>query len=96
MKEIGVRKVLGASTTGIMLLLSRDFARLVVVGIVVACPLAYYAARQWLGDFAYRIEISWWIFLTAGLIALLVAVLTVSVQAIRAALTNPVKVLRYE
>ncbi len=91
-----MRKVLGATVSGIVLLLSKDFLKLVVVAFVVAVPVAYFAMERWLQDFAYRIEISWPIFLMAGLIALLVAVLTVSYQAIKAALTNPVKTLRYE
>lgn len=95
-KEIGVRKVLGASVTGIVVLLSKDFARLVAIALVVAAPLAYLAMQRWLEDFAYRIDISWSIFLYAGLSALGVALLTVSYQAIRAALADPVKSLRYE
>ncbi len=95
-KEIGIRKVLGATVPGIILLLSKEFTRLVVVAFVIAAPVAYIAMNGWLEDFAYRIEISWWIFLAAGLSALLIAWLTVSYQAIKAALTNPVKALRYE
>jgi len=95
-KEIGVRKVLGASVAGIVLLLSKDFVRLVGVAFVLAVPVAYLAMQRWLEDFAYRIEISWRIFLIAGLSALLVALLTVSYQSIKAALTDPVRALRYE
>jgi len=95
-KEIGVRKVLGATALQIVTLLSQDFARLVVMAAVVAAPAVYLVMRRWLSDFAYRIEISWWIFLMAGLVALLVALLTVSYQAIKAALADPVKSLRYE
>jgi len=95
-KEIGVRKVLGASVGGLVLLLSRDFLKLVGVAFVVAAPLAYLAMDRWLGAFAYRIDISWRIFLLAGLAALGVALLTVSYQAIRAALADPVESLRYE
>ena len=95
-KEIGVRKVLGASVGGIVVLLSKDFLQLVAAAFVVAAPVAYVAMDRWLNDFAYRIEISWPIFLMAGLIALLVAVCTVSFQSIRAALANPVESLRYE
>ena len=95
-KEIGGRKVLGASLTDIVVLLSKGFATLVAVAFVVAVPLAYFAMDRWLQNFAYRIEISWPIFLIAGLSALLVALLTVSYHAVKAALTNPVDSLRYE
>ena len=95
-KEIGIRKVLGASTPGLALLLSKDFALLVSVAFVLATPVAYLVMNYWLQDFAYRIEISWGIFLMAGLTALGVALLTVSYQAVRAALSDPVKALRYE
>lgn len=95
-QEIGVRKVLGASASRIVLLLSKDFFLLVGLAFVVATPPAYFAVEAMLQDFAYRIEISWSIFLIAGLTALLVAVCTVSYQSIKAAGTNPVKTLRYE
>jgi len=95
-KEIGVRKTLGASIPSIVALLSKDFLKLVLIAFVLAAPLAYFAMTHWLHAFAYRIEISWPIFLCAGLVALLVALLTVSYQAIRTALTDPVKALRYE
>ena len=95
-KEIGVRKVLGASASGIVLLFSADFTKLVVAAFVVAAPLAYVAMDRWLQAFAYRIDIAWWIFLVAGLSALIIAWLTVIYQAIRAALADPVKALRYE
>jgi putative ABC transport system permease protein len=95
-KEIGIRKVLGASVQGIVQMLSRDFIKLVVISFVVAAPLAWYIMNKWLQDFAYRINISWWIFLAAGLTALLIALVTVSFQAIRAAIANPVKSLRTE
>ena len=95
-KEIGVRKVLGASTARITLLLSTDFSKLIAVAFVVGAPIAYFAMEHWLQDFAYRIEISWWIFLIAGLAALGIAFLTVSYQSIKAALANPVDVLRHE
>ena len=95
-KEIGIRKALGASTSGIVLLLSKEFTKLVIVAFMLASPLAYVAMQRWLEDFAYRIDLSWSIFLMAGLTALLVAILTVSYQAIKAALTDPVKALRYE
>ena len=95
-KEIGIRKVLGASPASIVLLLSKEFVRLVVLAFIVAAPLAYLAMQRWLDDFAFRIEISWGIFLMAGLTALGVALLTVSYQAIKAAMADPVKSLRYE
>ncbi len=95
-KEIGVRKVLGASVSGLVLLLSKDFARLVVVALLLAVPLAYVAMDRWLDGFAYRVALSWRLFLLAGLLALLVALLTVSYQAVRAALADPVAALRYE
>jgi putative ABC transport system permease protein len=95
-KEIGIRKVLGASVVNITTLLSKDFLKLVLIAIVIASPIAYYFMQKWLQDFAYRIEISWWIFAVAGAISLLIALLTVSYQAIKAALMNPVKSLRTE
>jgi putative ABC transport system permease protein len=95
-KEIGVRKVLGASISGIVVLMSKDFTGLVLLGLLVATPLTYFAMSKWLQDFAYRIDISWWVFALAGGLALLIALLTVSTQAIKAALANPVDSLRYE
>ena len=95
-KEIGIRKVLGASVTGITRLLSKDFLKLVFAANVMACPVAYYVMNNWLQDFAYRIDIGWWVFAFAGGVALLIALLTVSAQAIKAALANPVEALRYE
>ncbi|GAB3263949.1 ABC transporter permease [Larkinella harenae] len=95
-KEIGVRKVLGASVTSIVALLSKDFIRLVGIAILIATPLGWYAMNQWLADFAYRVELSWWVFALAGLVAVLVALLTVSYQSIKAALVNPVRSLRSE
>ena len=95
-KEIGIRKVLGASVTQIVNLLSKDFLKLVILGIVIASPIAYWAMNKWLQDFAYRVEISWWIFALAGIVAIVIALLTVSYQSIRAAMANPVKSLRTE
>ncbi|QIP12904.1 FtsX-like permease family protein [Spirosoma aureum] len=95
-KEIGVRKVLGASVTSIVALLSKDFLKLVLISIFIASPLAWYAMHQWLADFAYRIDIEWWVFVLAGLLAVGIAQLTVSFQSIKAALMNPVKSLRSE
>lgn len=95
-KEIGVRKVLGASVSGLVLLLTRDFARLVAVAFVLATPLAYFAVRAWLDDYAYRVPVSWHVFAVAGVLALCVAVLTVGYHSFRAALADPVRSLRYE
>ncbi len=95
-KEIGVRKVLGASVLSIVSLLSKDFVKLVGIAIVIASPLAWYGMNQWLSDFAYKVNIEWWVFLLAGALAVGVALLTVSFQSIKAALTNPVKSLRAE
>ena len=88
--------MLGATIPGLVRLLSRDFVKLVALGNLLAWPLAWLAMNRWLGDFAYRIEIGWGVFVLAGTLALLIALLTVSWQAIRAALANPVKALRYE
>ena len=95
-KEIGVRKVLGASVPNLVALLSKDFLKLVLVAIVIASPLAWYAMNRWLADFAYKINIEWWVFALAGAVAIAIALLTVSFQSIRAALMNPVKSLRSE
>ncbi len=95
-KEIGIRKVLGATKKSIVLLLSKDFVKLVLIAILVASPIAWYFMNDWLKDFAYRIEISWWIFALAGVSAVAIALVTVSVHAIKAALRNPVRNLRTE
>jgi putative ABC transport system permease protein len=95
-KEIGIRKVLGARVTSIVSLLSRDFTMLVGIAALIAFPAAWWAMYKWLETFAYRTEISWWIFLVAGAVALAIALLTVSIQTVRAALANPVKSLRSE
>lgn len=95
-KEIGVRKVLGASIPSLIALLSIDFVKIVVIAFTLAAPVAYFAMSRWLSDFAFRIELSWQIFVWAGIAALLTALLTVSYQAVRAALADPVKSLRYE
>ncbi|MBC8110388.1 MAG: FtsX-like permease family protein, partial [Verrucomicrobia bacterium] len=95
-KEIGIRKVLGASVNEIVRLISQDFVKLVLIAFLIAIPIAWYATHQWLKNFPYRIEISWWIFISGGILILLIALITVSFQAIRAALANPVKSLRTE
>ncbi len=95
-KEIGIRKVLGATVAGIVGLLSKDFVKLVCLAIVIASPIAWWAMNRWLADFAYRIDIQWWMFALAGLAAVVIALLTVSWQAIRAAVANPVESLRDE
>jgi putative ABC transport system permease protein len=95
-KEIGIRKVLGASVNGVVRLLSNDFLKLVVIAFIIAAPLSWWAMHHWLQDFAYRTDISWWIFVLAGAITLFIALATVSFQAVRAAIANPVKSLRTE
>ncbi|HKH61964.1 MAG TPA: FtsX-like permease family protein [Flavitalea sp.] len=95
-KEIGVRKVLGASVSGIVALLSKDFLKLVLIAFLIACPLSWAFMNNWLQDFSYRINIGWSVFVLAGLAALLIALLTVSFQAIKAAIANPVDSLRME
>lgn len=95
-KEIGIRKVLGASVSGILGLLSKDFLKLVVIALLLASPLAWYLMQKWLNNFAYRIEIPWYVFVAAGALAIFVAFATVSYQSLRAALANPVKSLRSE
>jgi putative ABC transport system permease protein len=95
-KEIGIRKTLGASTPHIVFMLSKDFTRWIIVANIIAWPLAWYIMNKWLQDFAYRIDISLWVFILSGGIALLIALLTVSFQAIKAATANPVEALRYE
>ena len=95
-KEVGIRKVLGASVNGIFFLLSKDFIKLVLIALVIASPIAWYFMNDWLQDFAYRIDISWWIFVIAAISAILIAIITISFQAIKAALSNPIKNLRTE
>jgi putative ABC transport system permease protein len=93
-KEIGVRKVLGASVSNVVTLLSRDFIKLVLIAIVFATPLAWYSMDSWLQDFAYRIGLDWWIFTLAGVLAIAIAFITIGAQAVKAALNNPIKSLR--
>jgi putative ABC transport system permease protein len=95
-KEIGVRKVLGASVVNVTALLSKDFLKLVSIGIVIAIPVSIWAMRKWLENFEYRTDVSWWILALASLITIFIALITVSFQAIKAALANPVKSLRSE
>jgi putative ABC transport system permease protein len=95
-KEIGIRKVLGASMPNLVALLSKDFSKWVLLANLIAWPVAYFAMNDWLQNFAYRINIDWWIFALAGALALLIALATVSTQALKAALANPVEALRYE
>jgi len=95
-KEIGVRKVLGATVRNLWVLLSKDFVQLVIISLLIATPIAFYVMRQWIQKFAYRTEISWWIFIAAGLGALTITLITVSFQSIKAALLNPTKSLRTE
>jgi putative ABC transport system permease protein len=95
-KEIGIRKVLGASVHGITTMLSKDFVKLVLLAILIASPIAWWAMNKWLQDFAYKIDISWWVFAVAGLGAIFIALITVSFQSVKAALANPVRSLRSE
>lgn len=95
-KEVSVRKVLGASVLNLALLLSTDFLKLVLIANAIAFPVAWWATNQWLNEFAYRIEVEWWVFVVAGILAISIALLTVSYQAIKAASVNPVKSLRSE
>jgi len=95
-KEIGIRKVLGASVSGIVSLLSKELLKLVFIAFIIAAPVSWFIMNKWLEDFAYRINISWWIFVLAALLAILITIVTVSFQAIKAAIANPVKSLRTE
>ena len=95
-KEFGIRKVLGASPVTLFNLLSKEFLLLILVAMIIASPLAWIAMNNWLNDYAYKINISWWMFVIAGVLAILIALLTVSFQAIKAAVANPVKSLRTE
>jgi ABC-type antimicrobial peptide transport system permease subunit len=95
-KEIGIRKVLGAGTWTITAMLTKDFVRLVIVSLLIASPIAWFVMDKWLSDYTYRINISWTVFALAGLSAILIALITVSYQSIKAALANPIKSLRSE
>jgi ABC-type antimicrobial peptide transport system permease subunit len=95
-KEIGVRKVLGASIANLWAMLSKDFVALVIISCFIATPIAWYFMSKWLLKYEYRTQISWWIFIVAGIGALIITLLTVSFQSIKASLMNPVKSLRTE
>jgi ABC-type antimicrobial peptide transport system permease subunit len=95
-REIGIRKVLGANVAGIITMISKDFLTLVAISAVIAFPVAWWAMNKWLQDFAYKTNISWWIFLLAGIATTLIALVTISFQAVKAAVANPVSSLRSE
>ena len=95
-KEIGIRKIIGASVSGIVNLLSKEFVKLVGIAFLIAAPIAWFVMQNWLEDFAYRIDIEWWMLLLAGILAIVIALVTVSFQAITAAIANPVNALRSE
>ena len=95
-KEIGIRKVLGANVQNILNMLSKDFLNMVIVSLIIAFPIAWWTMTKWLQDFAYRVDIGWWVFGFAALITIGIALLTISFQAIKAAVANPVKSLRTE
>jgi len=95
-KEIGIRKVLGASVNSLFTLLSKEFLWLVIIAFLISAPLAWWIMNKWLQNFAYRTTISWWVFATAGLLTLGIALITVSFQSVKAAIANPVKSLRTE
>jgi putative ABC transport system permease protein len=95
-KEISIRKVLGASVAQVTALISRDFARLVLIAMVLASPVAWWAMNKWLQDFAYQVNLSWWIFAIAGVLVIAIAFATISFQSVKAALVNPVKSLKAE
>jgi putative ABC transport system permease protein len=95
-KEIGIRKINGARVSEVMRMLINDLIKWVAVAFIIACPISYYAMHRWLQNFAYKTEMRWWIFGLAGIIALVIALLTLSWQSLRAATRNPVEALRYE
>ena len=95
-KEIGIRKVNGAKVSEILSMINKDFVKWIVIAFLIATPIAYYTMNKWLENFAYKTTLSWWIFALAGLLALGIALLTVSWQSWRAATRNPVEALRYE
>ena len=93
-KEIGIRKVLGAKVGGIALMLSKDFLRLVLIAALIAVPIAWFFMTKWLEDFAYRININWWVFILSALLAIIIAMATICLQVVKAAMANPVHSLR--
>jgi putative ABC transport system permease protein len=95
-KEIGIRKVLGASVTQLIAMLSKEFVKLVIIAAIIAVPIAWWMMESWINDFAYRTKIYWWVFVIAGCMALFIALFTVGLKALRAAIANPVKSLRAE
>ncbi|MGN6602433.1 MAG: ABC transporter permease, partial [Ginsengibacter sp.] len=95
-KEIGVRKVLGASVFSITTLLSKDFLKLVIISLIIASPVAFWVMHEWLLSYSFHVDIKWWVFAGAGLLSIVIAIATVSYQSVRAGLANPVKSLRTE
>jgi len=95
-REIGIRKVMGASVLGVTILLSKDFVKLIVISAIIASPLAWFGMHNWLQDFAHRVEIQWWMFILAGIIAFLIGIVTACLQTIKAAKMNPVDSLKME
>jgi len=95
-KEIGIRKVLGASVAGIVSLLAKDYLKLVGIAFLIAAPFSWYFLNNWLNNFAYRIELEWWMFVVAGIAAVVIAFATIGMQSIKAALRNPVKAIKAE
>jgi ABC-type antimicrobial peptide transport system permease subunit len=95
-REVGIRKVLGASVSSVVYLFSKEFIVLITIAFIIASPVAWYFMDKWLQDYVYRINISWWIFIVGGISSIIIALITVSFQAIKAALANPVKSLKTE
>ena len=95
-KEVSIRKVLGASVSSILVLLSHEYVRLILIAFAIAVPVAHYFITDWLGNYAYRVDVPWWVYVVPGLLVLVVALLSVSAQTLRAARRNPVDSLRYE
>ena len=95
-REIGIRKVLGASNVSVFIFFSKDFITLVLIAFAIASPVAWWATQSWIKNYTYHVEIGWWVFIVAGLMSVLIALVTISFQAIRAAIANPVAALRSE